>query len=88
VVAAVPGPRNSDRLPDYLRLDVGLRRAFTFGGQRLRAYVDLTNALGRDNVCCVRGYGLDVSADGTPTARRDFQPGFPRTLTFGLDWTF
>jgi hypothetical protein len=41
--------RNQVRLPVYARLDLRATRAFTFGARRLTLFLEVMNALGRDN---------------------------------------
>ena len=42
--------RNRVRLPVYSRLDLRVNRTFTFSRQRLTVFVELMNALGRENI--------------------------------------
>jgi hypothetical protein len=41
--------RNTVRLPTYARLDLRATRTFTFDTRRLTLFVEVMNALGRDN---------------------------------------
>ena len=42
--------RNRVRLPRYARLDLRAKRTFTFDRRRLTLFVEVMNALGRENV--------------------------------------
>ena len=58
VFVPVPGPRFSDRLPDYHRLDLRASRAWTLRSGELVFYVDVQNAYDRGNVA-----GFDYEID-------------------------
>jgi hypothetical protein len=75
---------NDERLPAYVRLDVGLRREWNpsllgLSGS-VMAYLDVTNVLGRENVL---GYGVKPSG----FERRDLRL-LPASVAFGLEWSF
>jgi hypothetical protein len=75
---------NDERLPAYVRLDVGIRREWNpsllgFSGS-VMAYLDVTNVLGRENVV---GYGVTPSEPG----RRGLDL-LPASAAFGLEWSF
>lgn len=55
----VGAERNRLRLPDYSRLDVRAHRSFSIGRQRLTLFVEVINALTRENV---RGTGPSINA--------------------------
>ncbi|HVS15279.1 MAG TPA: TonB-dependent receptor [Thermoanaerobaculia bacterium] len=52
------GRLNSDRLPDYHRLDLRLSRTWTLRTSRLRFFLDVQNAYDRENLA-----GFDLSID-------------------------
>jgi hypothetical protein len=75
---------NDERLPAYIRLDVGIRREWNpsllgLSGS-VMAYLDVTNVLGRDNFI---GYGVTPSE----FERRGLNL-LPASATFGLEWSF
>ncbi len=75
---------NDERLPAYVRLDVGIRREWNpsllgLSGS-VMAYLDVTNVLGRDNFI---GYGVTPSE----FERRGLDL-LPASATFGLEWSF
>ncbi len=78
------GPLNEQRLPPYVRLDLGLRRelgtSWLREGAGLATYLDVLNVLGRRNVV---GYALDPDTG----ARRPLTL-LGRALTFGLEWRY
>ncbi len=51
---AVPGPRNAEHFSTYATVDARVNRKFRFGDQRvLNVFLEVSNALNRDNPCCV-----------------------------------
>ena len=46
----IPGEHNSDRYPDYSRLDIRVTRHFTFEAFDLDVYLELLNAYNRKNI--------------------------------------
>jgi hypothetical protein len=78
------GPLNGQRLPTYLRLDLGVRQEWGVGwlreGAVLAAHLDVLNLLDRQNVV---GYALDPDTG----ARRPLTL-LGRSLTFGLEWRY
>jgi len=75
----VEGERNSERYPDYHRLDIRVDRYFRFDAWTLSVYLDLWNVYYRDNVI---SYRYDVDADGTIT--REAVYDFPLLPIFGI----
>lgn len=75
---------NGERLPSYVRLDVGIRREWNpslFGlSGSVMAYLDVTNVLGRENAV---GYAITPSEP----ERRGLHL-LPASATFGLEWSF
>jgi hypothetical protein len=59
-VVPVFGPRNSERLPTYHRLDLRVSRRWQFRASRLTAFVDVQNVYNRRNAA-----GLDVEIRDT-----------------------
>jgi hypothetical protein len=77
------GAVNSARLPQYARLDVGLRRSWRIpqlgSSTRLTTSVSVTNLTGRENVL-----GLVARPDGSVGAIA----GSPRALAVEVGWQF
>ena len=83
----ITGPRNAERVGAFRSLDLRAARAFTLRRGELSAFVELTNALDRDNECCVE-YEIeteDVDEPGLSLTRLDY---LPRVPSLGFVWTF
>ena len=80
--AMLLGPRNGTRYPAYHRLDLSMRRTFTFGWGTLTPHLDVLNVYNRKNVLF---YFFDYSAD---TATRSGLSMFPILPTLGVEVTF
>jgi hypothetical protein len=83
----IVGPRNAERLPDYLRLDFKVRRSFAAGQGRMALFASVTNLTNRDNVCCARGFTFAPQADGAVQVNREDASWLGRTPVFGLEWS-
>ena len=71
----VEGEINSERYPDYHKLDIRIDRRFHFKNWTLTTYLDVWNAYYRDNVLAYR-YEIDDNGIITKEATYDF-PIFP-----------
>ena len=80
--AMLLGPRNGTRYPAYHRLDLSVRRTFTFGWGTLTPHLDVLNVYNRRNVLF---YFFDYTADD---ATRSGLSMFPILPTAGLEVTF
>ena len=83
----VLGEHNSERLPAYLRLDVGARKELTrnwFGREvTLTPYAQVLNVLGNRNVTSGQPrYNYDGSGE------LEYLPALPLLPTFGIEWRF
>jgi TonB-dependent receptor-like protein/carboxypeptidase family protein len=87
-VEPVLGPRNGARYPDYQRLDLRASRHFRVGGGRLSVFAEITNLLGRDNVCCVEDVTFLPRADGTVRVEREDGLWLQRVPSLGIAWEF
>jgi TonB-dependent receptor-like protein len=87
-IVPVVGPRNAERYPAYERLDATVTRRIALDHSNLTLYLQVTNLLGRDNVCCASGFTYTPEADGG--IRVDRQDGYwLRQLPIaGLKWEF
>jgi hypothetical protein len=79
----LPGTVNGARLPDYARLDLGVRRSWRIpqlgGGTLLTTSLSVINLLGRENVL-----GLVARPDGS----LGVLPGARRALALEVGWQF
>jgi len=60
--APVLGPRFSDRVPDYHRLDLRASRGFSIGTGSMLLFIDIQNVYDRKNVA---GFDHEIEDDGT-----------------------
>ena len=78
----VLGPLNSERLPDYHRLDARISRKWQVGRGQLTFFVDAQNLYNRSNVA---GYDLELDEEaGQIVAREEHWPGF--FASAGIAW--
>ena len=80
--AMLLGSRNGNRYPAYHRLDLSMRRTFTFGWGTLTPHLDVLNVYNRRNVLF---YFFDYSAE---PATRSGLSMFPILPTVGVEVTF
>lgn len=80
----VLGPLNSERLPEYHRLDLRASRDWRLRSGRLVFFLDLQNVYNRKNLA---GFDLEVDEDeGTVLAEPEDWPGFFPSV--GITWEF
>lgn len=84
---AVPGPRNALRLPSFASLDFRVSRRFRLRRGTLLAFVELSNALDRRNVCCI-DWDLDEDASGNPVLESSPDYWMPLLPAIGVLWEF
>lgn len=84
---AVPGPRNAGKLSHFASLDARISRKFDVGRGTITAFVEVSNLLDRNNVCCF-DYDLEVddNGDGFLDYSRDFW--LPLLPAIGFLWEF
>jgi hypothetical protein len=76
----VSSARNTLRVPAYARLDLRLNRTFNWERKRMTLFVELMNALGRENV----RYGVPGISTSTREAFGIFDSMIPRIPSAGL----
>lgn len=76
-------PRNDDRYAVFASVDALISREFEVGRGNLTAFLSVTNALDRNNPCCIE-YSLD--AQGTLQARTAHW--LPLVPSLGVIWKF
>ncbi len=83
-LAPALGPLNSERLPDYHRLDLRLSRKWQVDRGRLTLFLDAQNVYNRRNVA---GFDLEFDEETGQLTRRDERwPGF--FASAGISWEF
>ncbi len=84
VLVPVLGPSNSERLPDYHRLDVRLSRRWPLTSGSLTAFIDVQNLYNRRNVA---GFDLEIDEEAREiVAKEESWPGF--FASAGITWEF
>ena len=84
---ALPGPRNAEQLPTFSSLDVRLSRKFDVRRGSLTAFVEISNALNRHNVCCIDwDIGEDAGGELVLEHSRDYW--LPLLPAIGILWEF
>lgn len=84
----VLGPRNSERLPSFFRLDGRISKSFRTRRGALSLSLDVLNLTNHDNVCCVSDsvpYVRDDGALGVMREDRSLLPIFP---SLSARWRF
>jgi hypothetical protein len=87
-VEPVLGPLNGERLPDYHRLDLRLRREWTVGKGRLAAYLDLQNLYDRDNVRGFDDFVFQTGPDGAVSVGSTPESWGGLLPSVGVRWSF
>lgn len=83
------GPRNSERYPDYLRLDLRASCRFERGPGTWTVFLEVMNLLNRDNQRGLkRIVDYYVDDDGTVRTVPVFRSGFPLLPSLGVRWSF
>jgi outer membrane receptor protein involved in Fe transport len=81
------GPRNSGRLADFASLDLRVSRDFRLPRGDLTVFAEVTNALNRQNPCCVDfAYGYDAS--GGLALEREYRHWLPLVPSVGVLWRY
>jgi TonB family protein len=76
----VLGPKNSDRIPDFVQLDLRVSKRFKLNDTELEAYLDVQNVTNRDNPEEI-AYSPDYS-------ERRYVTGLPILPVLGARWSF
>ncbi|MDH5454605.1 MAG: TonB-dependent receptor [Gammaproteobacteria bacterium] len=85
--AAIPGPRNVERLPTFASLDLRLSRKFDVRRGTLTAFVEVSNALNRRNMCCF-DWDIDEDDEGNPVLENSPDYWLPLLPAIGILWEF
>lgn len=81
------GRRNSRRLEDYAAVDLRVSRDFALSRGNLTVFAEVTNALDRQNPCCVE-FDFDPGAGGGPVLDRDYRHWLPLVPSIGVLWRY
>ena len=84
---AVPGRRNDLQLPTFASVDFRLSRKFDVPRGSLTAFVEISNAFNRRNVCCV-DWDIEESPDGGDVLERSLDYWMPLLPAIGILWEF
>ena len=82
-IVPILGPRNSERLPSYHRLDARVSRRWQFRTSRLTAFVDIQNVYNRRNVA---GLDVEIRETGRVVEKNERWPGIFGSAGFSLEW--
>ena len=66
-------PYNALRLPAYHRLDLRVSRWFPSGRGRINAFLEVTNAYNRKNVCCIGDITVAFDAERSGDTRQEIR---------------
>ena len=84
---AVPGPRNAEELPTFASLDLRLSRTFDVRRGTLLAFIEVSNAMNRRNVCCI-DWDIDEDEAGNPQLEHSRDYWMPLLPAVGILWEF
>jgi len=87
IYQAVPGPRNARRLPTFSSLDLRLSRRFHLRRGTLLAFVEVSNAMNRHNVCCI-DWDLTDGPNDAPALEHSRDYWMPLLPAIGILWEF
>ena len=84
-LSLVFGPRNAERLKTFSSLDIRVAREWQLSRSHVTAFFELSNALGRDNECCV---DYDVEDEVEISLERSVDHWLGVTPAVGVLWEF
>lgn len=79
--------RNRRRFADCNSLDLRVTRTFILSPGALDVFAELSNALSRDNLCCVE-YEVTRRPDGSPNYEREIDSWLPLVPSVGVLWRY
>jgi hypothetical protein len=84
VYIAEPGPRNAEKYATFATLEARVNRKFRFGDSKvLNVFVEVSNALDRQNPCCV-DFDLVYDDNGVPGVERQQDYWLPLIPAIGF----
>jgi len=87
-VEGVVGTRNADNFSAYTRLDLRANRDVQLRNSKLSFYVEVTNLLNSENVCCVEDFHLVPGRNNQPFLEIEHGNWLPMLPSFGFQWEF
>ncbi len=87
IYVVTPGPRNAQRHPTFGSLDMRLSRTFDLRRGSLMAFVEISNALDRRNLCCI-DWDAESDVDGGLSLERGKDYWLPFMPAIGVLWEF
>jgi len=84
---AIPGPRNAEQLPRFASLDARISRKFDIGRGTITAFVEVSNLLDRNNICCF-DYDLETDENGEEFLESSPDYWLPLLPAVGFLWEF
>jgi len=85
--AVVLGPRNTARYANFATVDLRASRDFPVKYGAFNVYAEVTNALDRQNPCCV-DYEFSQEDGGNIVVDREYRYWLPLVPAFGVLWKF
>jgi hypothetical protein len=83
----VIGERNAVRMDYYNSLDLRLTRTFVLPRGALDVFVEASNALARENPCCI-DYTVTRREDGSADLAENTDNWLPLVPSFGVLWRY
>ena len=87
-VELVFGPRNQERFPSYMRLDIRASKSWPTGRGDLRLIFEVINVTNRKNICCTEDFSTVVHEDGSVEVIPEQAYWIPLIPSIGLQWNF
>ncbi|MFV2072790.1 MAG: TonB-dependent receptor domain-containing protein [Thermoanaerobaculales bacterium] len=87
-VVVLPGPRNGERFPSYLRFDMRTSWTKTTRRGEFTLIFEAVNFTNRKNVCCVQGFDLIGLDNGTWIVRTEAGYWAPIIPSLEIRWQF
>jgi len=81
------GARNSTRLPSFASIDLRASRRFDVSRGELLAFLEVSNALNRQNPCCV-AWTVAADESGSSQLSRKYDHWLPLVPSLGVLWKF
>jgi outer membrane receptor protein involved in Fe transport len=87
-VELIYGPRNGERYPDYVRLDVRAAKRFPVRDGEITVMLEVLNLTDRANVCCTEDVVTTVREDGSVEVTPEHLTWLPTVPSLAVRWQF